>query len=468
MSARPLVIVGVLIEIFVFILFGVFVRFDELARMDNSADESVDSLNSFVLRYPLLQDVHVMMFIGFGFLMTFLKHHSWSGVSINFIAAAVSIQFYILFQGFWHAVGSEDWDTPINISTDVFIRADYCAAAILISFGAVIGKINVAQMLVMVFIETFVYALQEMIVFEKIEAIDAGGSITIHTFGAYFGLMFSLIFSPKTVIGNPYNDSCYNSNLFAMIGTIFLWMHWPSFNSGIVTSPAGMHRAVVNTILSLTGSCVSTFMVSALYNEGKFHMEDILNATLAGGVVIGAACDIITYPFISLLCGFAAGIISTIGFKRITRFLEHHIGLFDTAGIHNLHAMPGFIGGVLSAIIIAGYNDDKWVNVPEEYAFDDYYHQGALQLAATFTSAGFGLSSGALAGFILKYLPLEQTQSLFEDRPYWIKCVPDPYEAVTILNSNFSKKNQDQDSPVKMISKKTRKEVKANSSDSDF
>ena len=440
MSAWPLIIVGVTIEVIIFILYGIFVRFDDYAQMQNSDQYSQDSLAEYVLRYPMLQDVHVMMFIGFGFLMTFLKHHSWSGVSINFIAAALAIQEYILCMGFWHAVSTGDWSSHIDISTIHFIRADYCAAAVLISFGAVIGKINTAQTLIMTTIEVFIYALQEMIVFDKIVAFDAGGSITIHVYGAYFGLMFSLIFSPKTVIGNPYNDSCYNSNLFAMIGTIFLWMHWPSFNAGIVTSAAGMHRAVINTILSLTGSCVSTFVVSSIYNEGKFHMEDILNASLAGGVVIGSACDVITYPFTSLICGFLAGVISTIGFKRISRFLEHNIGLFDTAGINNLHGMPGFLGGILSAVVIAGLDTNNWGITPADYNLDGFYKQGGLQIAATFTSLGFGLAAGFFTGFTIKYLPLEQTQALFEDKPYWIKCVPDPYEHLSIANRLFAGK----------------------------
>lgn len=439
MSARALIIIGTTLEIVVVTLYGVFVRFDEYARMEDQK-LSAEALNEFAIRYPLLQDVHVMMFIGFGFLMTFLKHNSWTGVSINFIAAAVTIQVYILFEGFWHAVSEENWEDTINISTALFIRADYAAAAVLISFGGVIGKINTAQTVFMAVIETFIYALQEMLVFDKIKAIDAGGSITIHTYGAYFGLMVSLIFSPKTVIGNPYNDSSYNSNLFAMIGTIFLWMHWPSFNSGIVTDPAGMHRAVVNTILSLTGSCVSTFVISVVYNQGKFHMEDILNATLAGGVVIGSACDVIVYPFISLLCGVLAGIVSTIGYKRITRFLEHNIGLFDTAGINNLHGMPGFLGGILSAIVIAGLGDVQWELKPEDYGLDGFYKQGGLQVAATFTSLGFALAGGAVTGFLLKFMPLGRTEYLFQDKPYWIKCEPDPYEHLRVDAITFNPK----------------------------
>ena len=212
-------------------------------------------------------------------------------------------------------------------------------------------------------------------------------------------------------------------------------MHWPSFNAGIITDPAGMHRAVVNTILSLTGSCTSAFMVSAYYNEGKFYMEDILNATLAGGVVIGSACDIITHPFTSLVCGFLAGIISTVGFRKLTRLLEHHIGLFDTAGIHNLHGMPGVLGGILSAIVIAGLDSNQWDIKPSDYGMESFEYQAELQVAATFASLGFGLVAGAFAAAVVKFLPLQQTKDLFEDKPYWVKCVPDPYEYISVSES---------------------------------
>jgi ammonium transporter Rh len=35
--------------------------------------------------YPFFQDVHVMIFIGFGFLMTFIKTMSWTALSYNWI-----------------------------------------------------------------------------------------------------------------------------------------------------------------------------------------------------------------------------------------------------------------------------------------------------------------------------------------------------------------------------------------------
>ena len=43
-----------------------------------------------------------MMFIGFGFLMTFLKRYGYSAVSLNFLIAAIILQWATLCQGFWH------------------------------------------------------------------------------------------------------------------------------------------------------------------------------------------------------------------------------------------------------------------------------------------------------------------------------------------------------------------------------
>lgn len=46
-------------------------------------------------------------------------------------------------------------------------------------------------------------------------------------------------------------SSTYISDLFAMVGTIFLWIFWPSFNSAMLDDVAQQHRAILNTYLSL-------------------------------------------------------------------------------------------------------------------------------------------------------------------------------------------------------------------------
>lgn len=45
------------------------------------------------------QDVHVMIFVGFGFLMTFLQRYGYSSVGFNFLLAAFGIQWALLMQG---------------------------------------------------------------------------------------------------------------------------------------------------------------------------------------------------------------------------------------------------------------------------------------------------------------------------------------------------------------------------------
>jgi ammonium transporter Rh len=53
-------------------------------------------LNSF---FKVFMDVHTMMFIGFGFLMTFLKRYGYSSVGFNFLIASFVLQWALLVRG---------------------------------------------------------------------------------------------------------------------------------------------------------------------------------------------------------------------------------------------------------------------------------------------------------------------------------------------------------------------------------
>lgn len=57
------------------------------------------------------------------------------------------------------------------------------------------------------------------------------------------------------------------------LGTIFLWIFWPSFNSAPTTLGDGQHRTALNTYYSLTASTLSTFALSALVGrDGRLDM----------------------------------------------------------------------------------------------------------------------------------------------------------------------------------------------------
>jgi ammonium transporter Rh len=68
-------------QMFVAVLFISFVRME-----DNIAPDALRSE-----RYQAFQDVNVMMLIGFGFLMTFIRTHSWSALSYTFFINALVI-----------------------------------------------------------------------------------------------------------------------------------------------------------------------------------------------------------------------------------------------------------------------------------------------------------------------------------------------------------------------------------------
>lgn len=79
-------------------------------------------------------------------------------------------------------------------------------------------------------------------------------------------------------------------------------------------------------------------------------MEVVLNATLAGGVSVGSSSDLVVTGGTAMAIGALAGIISAIGFLRLSTFLREKINLHDTCGVHNLHGLPGVLGGVIGAI----------------------------------------------------------------------------------------------------------------------
>lgn len=82
-------------------------------------------------------------------------------------------------------------------------------------------------------------------------------------------------------------------------------------------------------------------------------MEDIQNATLAGGVAVGSSSDLVVGPWASLLIGFIAGAVSVIGFCRLKEWFWTKFELHDTCGVHFLHGLPGVIGGITGGISAA-------------------------------------------------------------------------------------------------------------------
>ena len=120
---------------------------------------------------------------------------------------------------------------PMEMNMLNLIDSEFAAATLLISFGAVIGRASPLQMLVMMLSQAIFYSFNKLfLVFGYIGAEDVGGTLTIHLFGAYFGLAASYALGPpeKTAEQDKISD------IFAFVGTTVLWV-LPSFVSATET-----------------------------------------------------------------------------------------------------------------------------------------------------------------------------------------------------------------------------------------
>ena len=169
-------------------------------------------------------------------------------------------------------------------------------------------------------------------------------------FGAYYGLALAWYLGVPHSERRKKEKASIVSDVFAFIGTLFLWLYWPSFVAGLaVPGTAETERALTNTILALVASTIVTFAASA-FLCGVFRPCDIQNATLAGGVAIGATANLTLHPLGAMAIGSIAGLVSALGFAKLSPWLEKKIKLHDTCGIHNLHGMPSILGGLVSAV----------------------------------------------------------------------------------------------------------------------
>ena len=195
-------LIFILSQVILIVLFGFCTTYGEgvhpaVIRPGKEEFTSKDLVQSY---YPMFQDVHVMIFIGFGFLMVFLKTHAWTSVGFNMLIAAYCLQLTILVQGFWHQFIVEREFYKIEVDIQSLILGDFGAAAVLITFGALLGKISVFQLWILATLEIIFYGLNESIGAGLLQAVDMGGSMYVHTFGAYFGLAASFFFKPQKAI----------------------------------------------------------------------------------------------------------------------------------------------------------------------------------------------------------------------------------------------------------------------------
>jgi len=417
---------AIAVQIILLVLYCCLSKYADSVRPDATTAQLGG--NEALSKYPFLADVHMMVFVGFGFLMMFLKRYSNSSLGLNFFISVECVEWSILVNSFFHqlyaaAEKKAEWH-KVEVDIPELVEGDFAAASVMITFGAVLGKTSPLQLLIIGIIEVIFYGANKVLIEAVYGVVDLGGSMVIHAFGAYFGLAVALVIGREKQRDDELCGANRMSDLFAMIGTIFLWMLWPSFNAVLAPAGAIQHRAIVNTILSLCAACMVSFAFSIIFRkEHKLSMVDVQNATLAGGVAMGSSASMAVYPGGALGIGCIAGLLSCVGYNYVQPYLEKRIHLHDTCGVNNLHGMPGILGALISAVV-AGVGASSQVygsqldeNFPANYTAGK---QGGIQVLSIVNTVVFAIVGGALTGMIIRPLD-DSVQRYYDDAGNWIE-----------------------------------------------
>ena len=93
---------------------------------------------------------------------------------------------------------------------------------------------------------------------------DVGGFLSIHAPGAYFGLAVAWMLGEPEDQTNA-EGATVVSDLLGMLGSVVLFVYWPSCVYGGATDyPGHTSRCITNVYLSLFGSVLRTFILSGL------------------------------------------------------------------------------------------------------------------------------------------------------------------------------------------------------------
>merc|ERR1712196_751036 len=215
-------------------------------------------------------------------------------------------------------------------------------------------------------LEVVFYTLNKELIFGHLHTTDLSGTLQIHLFGAYFGLGAAAVLGiKKDSEGQDYKEhadavSSRNSDVLVMLGTVFLWIFFPTMvaygaprgTDGFLMGSPTQLRMLLNTILALTGSCTWTFVLTKMFYDHKFGPVDIQNATLAGGVMVGICSSLPLHPAGALGIGMIAATVSVVGFHVFDPLFASKM-FHDSLGIHNRHGLPALFGGFASVITTA-------------------------------------------------------------------------------------------------------------------
>ena len=427
---------GIIQIIFIFLL-GFYFDWDKDSNMPNKTDINFLAKEEIKNKYRYFQDMTIMLFLGFGFLRSFLKHHSWSSIIITLISGVLSFEFALICLITWGSIFQHEWVSGYY-KLDFFFDALYVTGSYIISMGSYFGKLSFPQYFVMIFLQTIFSSMNYLLIRQSLKVMDIGGTITVHLFGAVFGCLFSIIsYCNKNEIErintSPHIGFDHNSNLFALFGSLIIIPLWPSFNTALVEANQ-KYRGIVNTYFSIGGSIIGTFLMSPLLNNKKFKVEDLIYASFPGAIVIGGCCHIIKEYYLCIFFGIISSVFTILAkFLFYEKIKINNRGYHDTSKVLFYHGIPAILGGIISSIFagnlknlknnIIDFHYKKLIgNINIALKLDENINienKAAITFAGIFITIIIAGLSGLCVGYCIKICNCNITYRYFNDSEFF-------------------------------------------------
>ncbi|NXQ60070.1 RHBGB protein, partial [Anthoscopus minutus] len=409
------------------LFFALFVTYDEPSAQAEDANLVANQVYS---TFPFFQDIQVMLVVGLGLLLTFLPIYGLSALTHNFLLLNFSTQWALVLQGLFHHFHHGQ----IHLDLHKLLISEFAAVTVLISVGAILGRASPCQLLVMATCEIPIYLASEWVIVTCLGVLDVGGTITIHAFSCYFGLGVSkALFRATQQPLHPKETPTPSSDLMSLVGTLILWVFWPSFVAVLCQPGDAQHRAILNTLLAMSASAITAVVASSLlHRDGKLSPGHLQNGSLAGGVAIGVVADMAMPPVAALALGSLSAVLCVLGFRFLTPLLRKKLTLHDQCGIHNLHGLPGILGAAASVVAVLMASKDASGSQPSQLspvggnASEVVGGRGAggqalCQAAGLAVAVGASLLAGLLTGAALRLpcLARPPERLCFDDSQYF-------------------------------------------------
>ncbi|KAG7162146.1 Ammonium transporter Rh type C-like [Homarus americanus] len=364
--------------------------------------------------------MEIVVLAGVGLRMAFLREYSYSSVGVSLLLTAMTLH---LLEG-----------CVVSVSVGV-------------THGALLGVASPLQLVLLTLLQVPVHTATHHLVNNIIQAVDRGGSLSVHMFGAVFGVSACRALGGRRSATTTRLSASKTSQVAAFIGTMVMVVYLPEVWSWR-SSGDDQHRAQINTLLATLAAAIVALPASSIaHTRRKFSMSDIQCGVMGGSVAVAAVADMMLEAYGALLLGAITSAICVLTRRRLAPMLQTRLGVADTAGVGVSHGLAGAMGGLAGVVMAASASDKGSYGVsvyeifppmapkestPELAEVVSYYvvpagkgrssgSQAAHQLAAILAVLVISVVSGVLAGLLLRLPLLENlTQDdLYSDHRFW-------------------------------------------------